>query len=102
MVKQEAPIQGIRMSRGVELVLVTRQEIVILPKVEPIVAQGVFVVVRVRRYTKPILDQQSGNIVRRVSMDWSKRIHSVNKVSRCMYVIRLDITSMNFHLLKIM
>jgi hypothetical protein len=68
------------MSRGVDLVLVTRQEIVVLPKVEPIVAQGVLMVVKVK-YSKPILDQQSGSIVRGVSRDWSKRIHSMNKFS---------------------
>jgi hypothetical protein len=44
VVEQEATIQGIRMSRGVELVLVTRQETIILPKVEPIIAQGIPVV----------------------------------------------------------
>ncbi len=35
VVEQEATTQGIKMSRGVELVIVTKQEIIILPKVEP-------------------------------------------------------------------
>jgi hypothetical protein len=44
------------MSKGVELVLVTRQETVILPKAEPIIAQGVLVVVKVK-YSEPKLNQ---------------------------------------------
>jgi hypothetical protein len=38
VVEQEAIIQGIRMSRGAEPVLITRQEIVVLPKAEPTIA----------------------------------------------------------------
>ncbi len=38
MVEQEAAIQGMRMSRRVEPILVTRQEIIILPRVEPTIA----------------------------------------------------------------
>jgi hypothetical protein len=72
------------MSRGVGPILVTRQENVILPKVEPTIAQGILVVVKAR-YSKPILNQESGSIVKRVSRNWSKGIHSVNKVSQCMY-----------------
>jgi hypothetical protein len=40
------------MSRGVEPVLVTRQEIIILPRVEPTIVEGVPMVVRVR-YNEP-------------------------------------------------
>jgi hypothetical protein len=43
------------MSRGVELVLVTRQETVVLPKVEPIVAQGVPMAIRAG-YNEPKLN----------------------------------------------
>jgi hypothetical protein len=38
MVEQEATTQGIRMSKGVEPILVIKQETVILPKVEPTMA----------------------------------------------------------------
>ncbi len=55
MVEQEATIQGIKMSKGVELVLVTKQEIIILPKVKPIITQGIHVVVKVK-YSKPIFN----------------------------------------------
>jgi hypothetical protein len=37
VVEQEVAIQGIKMSRGVELIFVTKQKIVILPKEKPIV-----------------------------------------------------------------
>jgi hypothetical protein len=56
------------MSRGVRLILVTRPEIVVLPTIEPTVAQGVHVVFKVK-YSEPKLNQWSGNIVRRVSRD---------------------------------
>jgi predicted amino acid racemase len=52
VVEQEATIQGIRMSRGIELVLVTRQKIVILQRAKPIIAKGVHVVIKVR-YNEP-------------------------------------------------
>jgi hypothetical protein len=52
MVEQEAATQGIVMSRRVERVLVTRQEIVILPKAEPTITKGVLMVIRVR-YNEP-------------------------------------------------
>jgi hypothetical protein len=44
------------MPRGVELVLVTRQEIVVLRKVETIVIEGVLVAIRVR-YIEPKFNQ---------------------------------------------
>jgi hypothetical protein len=56
MVEQEVTTQGIKMSRGVELVLVTRQEIVILPRAKPIVAEGVPMAIRVR-YSEPRFSQ---------------------------------------------
>jgi hypothetical protein len=34
------------------------------------------------KYSEPKLNQQSGNIIRRVPRDWSKKLHSVNKVLR--------------------
>ncbi len=34
------------------------------------------------RYNEPILNHQSGSIVRGVPRDWSKGIHSVNRVPR--------------------
>ncbi len=52
MVEQKAVIQGIKMSRGIERVLITKQEIVILPKIEPIITQGVHVVIIIR-YSEP-------------------------------------------------
>jgi hypothetical protein len=52
MVKQEAATQGIKMSRRVELVLLTKQETIVLPKVEPTMAQSVLVVVIVK-YNEP-------------------------------------------------
>jgi hypothetical protein len=52
VIEQEAIIQGIKMSRRIERVLVTRQEIVVLPKVEVTIAQGVPVAIIVR-YSEP-------------------------------------------------
>ncbi len=68
MVKQEVTIQSIKMSKGIESILVTKQEIIILLKVEPTITQGVPMAIKVR-YSEPRLNQQSGNIVRRVSRD---------------------------------
>jgi hypothetical protein len=50
------------MSRGVESIFVTRQDVVLL-RAEPIVAKSVFMAVRIR-YSEPRLNQQSGSIVR--------------------------------------
>jgi hypothetical protein len=77
------------MSNGVEPILVIKQQIVVLPSVEPTVAQGVHVVVKVR-YNELRLNQQSGNIIRGVSKDWNRGIHSVNiiprpNIQRCVY-----------------
>jgi len=94
------------MSIGVELVLVTRQETIILPRPKPTVVKHVLVVIRVR-YSEPKLNQQNGNIVKGVPRDWNRRIHNVNKVPRsnflhCTYCHQLDIISLNVHLLTIM
>jgi len=56
------------MSRGVELIFVTRQEIVILPKAEPTLAKGVPMAVRVM-YSELRLNHQSGSIVKGVLRD---------------------------------
>jgi hypothetical protein len=48
VVEKEAKTQGIKISRRVELVLVIRQKIVVLPKTEPIVAEGVPMAIRMR------------------------------------------------------
>jgi hypothetical protein len=52
IVEQEDITQGIKISRGVESILVTRQKIVILPRAEPIIVEGVPMVVRMR-YNEP-------------------------------------------------
>jgi len=81
VVEQEAVIQGIKMLRGVKPVFITRQEIVVLPRVEPIVTKGVLVVIRVKS-SEPTFNQQNGSIFRKVPRDWSKGIHNVNSVPR--------------------
>jgi len=50
------------MSRGVELILIARQKVVVLPKVKPTVPKGVPATVRMK-YSEPKLNQQSGSIV---------------------------------------
>ncbi len=55
MVEQKAIIQGIKMSKRIERILVTRQEILILPKVEPTVSQGVHVAIIIK-YSEPIFN----------------------------------------------
>jgi hypothetical protein len=42
------------MSRGVQLIFVTRQETIVLPRVEPIMVEGVHVVIKAR-YSDPNL-----------------------------------------------
>jgi hypothetical protein len=58
------------------------------------------------RYNEPKFNHHNGNIVRRVPRDWSKGIHSVKFQDLILHVahiaIKLDIGSMNVHLLKIM
>jgi len=71
VVEQEAATQGIRMFKGVELVFITKQEIVVLLRTKPIIAQGIPLAIKVR-YSEPRINQQSGNIVKGVSRDWNK------------------------------
>ncbi len=71
MVEQEATIQGIRMSRGVKLVLITKQETIVIPIAELTITKCVLVAVRVR-YNEPKHYQQNGNIGRKILRDWSR------------------------------
>jgi hypothetical protein len=48
VVEQEFVTLGIKISKGVESVLVIRQEIVVLPRVEPTIAEGVPMALRVK------------------------------------------------------
>ncbi len=61
VVEQEAVTQGIKISKRVESVLVTRQETIILPRIEPTVAKGVPMAIRVK-YNESIVNQQNGSI----------------------------------------
>jgi hypothetical protein len=54
--EQKTRIQGIGMSRGVELVLVIKQEVVVLLKAEPLVAKGIPMAIKVK-YSEPKLNQ---------------------------------------------
>jgi hypothetical protein len=56
------------MFRGIELILITKQETVVLPRVESTMVECVLVVVKVR-YSEPIFNQQNVSIVRGVPMD---------------------------------
>ncbi len=56
MVEREVTTQGIRMSRRVESILVTRQEIIVLLRAKPTLVEGVHVVVRVK-YSEPKFNQ---------------------------------------------
>jgi hypothetical protein len=69
------------MSRIVELILVIIQKNIILPQVESTMVKCIHVAIRVR-YSELICNQQNGSIVKGVPRDWSRRIHSVNKVPR--------------------
>jgi hypothetical protein len=55
-VEQKATTQGIKISKAVELVLITRQETVVLPRAEPTMVERVLVVIRMR-YNEPIFNQ---------------------------------------------
>ncbi len=63
VVEQEGTTQGFKMSRWVELVLVTRQETIVLLKVEPIITKGIPMAIKIK-YSEPKFNQQSGGIVR--------------------------------------
>ncbi len=61
IIEQEAITHGIKISRRVEPILITKQENVILLKAKPTMAKGVLMAVRVR-YNEPRV-HQDGNIV---------------------------------------
>jgi hypothetical protein len=48
MVEQKATIQGIKMSKRVEPILVIKQETIVLPKAKPIVVKGVLVAIKMK------------------------------------------------------
>jgi hypothetical protein len=52
VVDQEAATQGIKMSKGVELVFVIRQKTVILPKSKPTIEKGVHMAIKMK-YSEP-------------------------------------------------
>jgi len=56
VVEQEFVTLGIKISKGVEPVFVIRQEIVVLPRVEPTIAEGVPMAIRVK-CNEPIVNQ---------------------------------------------
>jgi hypothetical protein len=69
------------MSKRIEPILITRQETIVLPRAKPIVTKRVPMVIKVR-YSEPRFNQYNGSIVRGVPRDWSRGIHSVNKIPR--------------------
>jgi hypothetical protein len=69
------------MSKGVDPIFVTKQEIIVLPRVKPKMATHVPVVVRMR-YSEPRFNQQNGSIAREVPRDWSRGIHNVNRAPK--------------------
>ncbi len=52
-----------------------------LPKVEPTIAEGVSMVVKVR-YSESRFNQHNGSILRGIPRDWSEGIQNVNRVPR--------------------
>jgi hypothetical protein len=48
VVEEEVATQGIILSRGVEPVLVIKQETIVLPRAKPIIVEGVFMAIRMR------------------------------------------------------
>ncbi len=52
VIEQEAATQGIKMSRGIELILVTRQETIVLPRAKLTVVEHVPMAIRLR-YNEP-------------------------------------------------
>jgi hypothetical protein len=69
------------MSRGIELIFVTNQETIALPKAESTMAERVLVAARMK-YSEPRFNQQNGRIVKGVPRDWNRGIRSVNKIPR--------------------
>jgi hypothetical protein len=105
VVEQEATIHVIRMSKGAKSVLVTKQETIVLPRIETTITKVIPMVVKLK-YNEPKFNQQNGSIVT-VIRDWGRGIHSVNKFQDLILhivptTIKLDIRSMNVHLWKIM
>ncbi len=56
VVEQEVVTHGIRISKGVKPILITKQENVILPRIEPTIAKGVPMAIKVR-YNEPRVNQ---------------------------------------------
>ncbi len=81
VIEKKVATHGIKISRGVELVLVTEKKNIVLPKAKPTIVEGVFMAVKVR-YCEPIFNKKNGSIVKGVPRDWNKGIQSVNRVSR--------------------
>jgi hypothetical protein len=81
VVEQKATTQDIKMSKRIEPILVIKQEIVVLLRAEPTIVKCVLRAIKVK-YSEPRLNQQNGSIVKGVPRDWSRGIHSVNRVPR--------------------
>jgi hypothetical protein len=62
VIEQNITTQGIKMSKGVEPVLVPKQETIILPIAKSIVAECVPMAIKVR-YSEPRFNQHNGSIV---------------------------------------
>jgi hypothetical protein len=106
VVEQEVTTQNIRISEGVELILIIRQGTVILLRAKLTIIEGVHVAVRIR-YNEPRLNQHSGSIIRGVPrLGVNEFIMQIEFQDLTLHVahttIKLDIRSMNVHLLKIM
>jgi hypothetical protein len=87
------------MSRGVELVFVIRQKIVVLPQIEPTMAKGVFIAIKVR-YNEPIF-----TLLEIMSFATSPYATMCNQMSPmitngclCNYFSNLDEVWSSFHL----
>jgi hypothetical protein len=48
VVKQEVVTQGIKMSKRVEPILVTKQETIVLPRTKPTIIEGIPIAIRMR------------------------------------------------------
>ncbi len=55
MVEQKAITHGIKMSKGVEPILITKQETIVLSRAKPTIVEGIHVVVKVN-YSEPRLN----------------------------------------------
>jgi hypothetical protein len=63
------------------MILINRQEIVALPRVKLIMVERVLTAVKVT-YNEPKFNQHNEILVRGVPMDWSRVVHSVNRIPR--------------------